>query len=146
MYIEDWRSARVRLLDLLLEVPELRLEQIMYSHSKQFVLSALIVGTLSVAACDSAPTQSAASPTPHSPVLPYASPSQVSPEDKMPRIRAEIAIKELETNDAVIIDVRGTSTFQQEHIKGAIDFPLDRLNQGDFAGLPRDKKIIAYCT
>ena len=118
----------------------------MQRNSKSSFFSVVILGILAVASCNKASTQSAASPTPHSPVLPYASPTQMNAEDKMPRVRPEVAIKEFENNEAIIIDVRGTSTYQQEHIKGAIDFPLDRLNQSDFKGLPRDKKIIAYCT
>ena len=117
----------------------------MLSHTKS-VLAAIFIGSLAIAACNTTPSQSAASPTPQPPFLPYASPTQANPEDKMPRVRPEVAIKEVENNEAVVIDVRGTSTYQQEHIKGAIDFPLDRLNQGDFKGLPKDKRIIAYCT
>lgn len=118
----------------------------MQSNSKLSFLPLVMLGILAIASCNKATTQSAASPTPHPPFLPYASPTQMSPEDTMPRVRPEVAIKEFETGEAIIIDVRGTSTYQQEHIKGAIDYPLDRLNQADFKGLPKDKKIIAYCT
>jgi hypothetical protein len=69
-----------------------------------------------------------------------------NPEDRMPRVRAEEAIRLFKAGEAVIIDVRGTQAYNVSHTKGAIDFPLDRLETGDVTGLPRDKRIIAYCT
>ena len=64
----------------------------------------------------------------------------------MPRIRAEDAIRAVNANEAVVIDVRGTLAYDEEHIQGALDFGLDRIENKDFKGLPRDKQIIAYCT
>ena len=118
----------------------------MRSQLKSFILPAVFLAILAIGGCNKAASNAAASPTPHPPFLPYASPTATNPDDLMPRVRPEDAIKQLSNNEAVLIDVRGTSTYQQEHIKGSLDFPLDRLNQGDFKGLPRDKKIIAYCT
>ncbi|MFM8393728.1 MAG: rhodanese-like domain-containing protein, partial [Acidobacteriota bacterium] len=59
--------------------------------------------------------------------------------------RAE-SITLLKEGKAVIIDVRGSEAYKANHTKGSIDFPLSKLEAGDFTGLPRDKKIIAYCT
>ena len=69
-----------------------------------------------------------------------------SPEDKMPRIKVDEAKKLVETGKAVLIDVRGTEAYKRGHIKGALDVPLTRLESGDYKGLPKDKRIIAYCT
>lgn len=66
-------------------------------------------------------------------------------EDKMPRTKADDAIRLLKAGDAIVIDVRGTEAFKTQHIVGATDFPLDRLEKADFKGLPRNKAIIAYC-
>ena len=77
------------------------------------------------------------------PVAPPAVPA--NPEDQMRRVRAAEAIKLSLSGDAVIIDVRGTETFNTQHIKGALDFSLQRIEAGDFKGLPKDKLIIAYC-
>lgn len=63
----------------------------------------------------------------------------------MRRTRAEEAIQLVRTGDALIIDVRGTETFKTQHIKGAIDYSLERIEKGDIQGLPRNKLIIAYC-
>jgi hypothetical protein len=67
-------------------------------------------------------------------------------EDKMPRISVEEARKLVAEGKAVIIDVRGSDSFKESHIKGALDIPMKKLEAGDFKGLPKDKRIIAYCT
>jgi hypothetical protein len=69
-----------------------------------------------------------------------------NPEDKMPRVKVQDAMKEVEEGKAVIIDVRGTDAYNMAHIKGSIDFPLSKIDGKDFKGLPKDKRIIAYCT
>ncbi len=91
------------------------------------------------------------SAVPHPPLAPGGPqpPAQAAlppnPEDQMRRTRAEEAIQLVRTGDALIIDVRGTETFKTQHIKGAIDYSLERIEKGDIQGLPRNKLIIAYC-
>lgn len=113
---------------------------------------ALIVATASLAfACaksgaDAKPA-SAAAPTvvAANNATPSPSPGQ-NPEDKIPRINVEEAKKLLAEGKAVIIDVRGTDLYKASHIKGSLDVPLNKLETGDFKGLPKDKRIIAYCS
>ncbi|MGE0887707.1 MAG: rhodanese-like domain-containing protein [Blastocatellales bacterium] len=64
----------------------------------------------------------------------------------MPRVRAEETKKMVDEGKAIIIDVRGTEAYKLSHIKGSIDYPLSKLENKDFNGLPKDKRIIAYCT
>ncbi|MBL8186939.1 MAG: rhodanese-like domain-containing protein [Acidobacteria bacterium] len=73
------------------------------------------------------------------------SPTQ-NPEDLMPRIRPEEAKKLVDAGQAVIVDVRGTEAYKLSHIKGSIDYVLSKIEAGDFSGLPKGKRIIAYCT
>jgi len=136
--------------------------------------SALIVASvgLSLACTANQPASSASAPTPTPtasavsappPVAPIATPAgpvnpvqpaqnastpapAQNPEDKMPRLSAEEAMKLVAAHKAVLIDVRGTQAYQEAHIKGALDFPGPRIEASDFKGLPRDKRIIAYCT
>ena len=68
-----------------------------------------------------------------------------NPEDLMPRIPPADAIQLSKSNQAIIIDVRGTDAYNTAHAKGSIDFALSRLEKNDFTCLPRDKKIIALC-
>lgn len=74
-----------------------------------------------------------------------AAPTQ-NPEDSMPRVRVEEAKAEMESGKAIIIDVRGPEAYKMAHVKGALEHALARLEQGDFKDLPKDKRIIAYCS
>lgn len=113
---------------------------------KYGLLSALALGAS--VGCEQSPTNAGsarATPAPVSaPQRPPATPQ--NPEDAMPRIRAEEAIRMVKAGEAIVIDVRGSDVYKVAHTKGALDFPLDRLEHGDYKGLPRDKRIIAYCT
>jgi len=76
---------------------------------------------------------------------PPALPAQ-NPEDKMPRIKVDEAKKLVDEGKAIIIDVRGTDSYKMSHIAGSLDYPLNKIESGDYKGLPKDKRIIAYCT
>ncbi len=91
---------------------------------------------------NAAATPNATAATPAAPA-PHVS---GNPEDKMPRVKVQDAIKEVADGKAVVIDVRGTDAYKMAHIKGALDAPLTKLEGKDFSGLPKDKRIIAYCT
>ncbi len=64
----------------------------------------------------------------------------------MPRIRPEEAKKLVDEGKAVIIDVRGTDAYKLAHVKGSLDYALAKIEAKDFSGLPKNKRIIAYCT
>lgn len=64
----------------------------------------------------------------------------------MPRIRPEEAKKLVDDGKAIIVDVRGTEAYKISHVKGALDYPLTKIEASDFSGLPKNKRIIAYCT
>jgi 3-mercaptopyruvate sulfurtransferase SseA len=51
----------------------------------------------------------------------------------------------LEQNKAVVVDVRGTEAYKQEHIKGALDIPENQLSSRK-GELPKDKLIVLYCS
>jgi len=72
-------------------------------------------------------------------------PSQ-NAEDKIPRVKVEEAKKMVTEGKAIIIDVRGADAYKMSHIKGALDVPLTKLNDGEIKDLPNDKLIIAYCS
>lgn len=56
----------------------------------------------------------------------------------------KVDLKEICTKGAVILDVRTTGEFAQGHVKGAINIPLDRLQQ-QIKKLPKDKPVVACC-
>lgn len=93
----------------------------------------------------SASNQATAAPIPANPATALPSPTQ-NPEDKMPRVKIDEAKQQVAQGKAIIIDVRGTDAYKMAHVKGALDIPLNKLESGDFSSLPKDKRIIAYCT
>ncbi len=64
----------------------------------------------------------------------------------MTRISAEEAKKLVDAGKAVLIDVRSSDAYKISHIKGALEYPLSKIDAKDFSGLPKNKRIIAYCT
>lgn len=95
-------------------------------------------------AASTSQNSTAAVPT-QNPAVPPPVQSQ-NPEDKMPRIRPEEAKKLVDDGKAIIVDVRGTEAYKISHVKGALDYPLTKIEASDFSGLPKNKRIIAYCT
>jgi 3-mercaptopyruvate sulfurtransferase SseA len=72
-------------------------------------------------------------------------PTTAIPYPNVPRITLKETQELLEKGQAVLIDVRGSDAYDQEHAAGAILFTesdiATRLNE-----LPRDKQLILYCT
>ena len=67
------------------------------------------------------------------------------PGDGARRIRPAEARTALDKGEAIIVDVRGESSYEAGHVKGARLIPysdlIARLDE-----LPRDKMIITYCS
>jgi len=88
-----------------------------------------------------------AAQTPPQPAAPPAQ-AQAAPADptaEAPRISVAEAKKALDAGKAILVDVRSSMSYDQEHAKGSISLPLYDLPSR--AGeLPKDKQIITYCT
>lgn len=109
----------------------------------------LLLFLVSLATACQPPSSATTTPaTTASPVANAAIPQTPAPnpEDAMPRVKVDQAKAEVDKGTAVIIDVRGTDAYKTAHIKGALDYPLPRLEQSDFKDIPKGKHIIAYCT
>jgi rhodanese-related sulfurtransferase len=48
------------------------------------------------------------------------------------------------TTDTIVIDVRKPGEFEAEHVEGAINIPLDFINE-EMASFPKDKPFIIHC-
>ena len=50
-------------------------------------------------------------------------------------------------NPSVIIDVRSPQEFERGHLDGAVNIPVDQLQQtiGSIEGLERSSEILVYC-
>ncbi|MBK6275636.1 MAG: rhodanese-like domain-containing protein [Saprospirales bacterium] len=56
----------------------------------------------------------------------------------------KVDYKELIKNGAQIVDVRTKAEYQQGHIKGSINIPLNNLSN-HYASLKKDKPVITCC-
>ena len=66
-------------------------------------------------------------------------------QDDAPRIALADAKKDFDAGKAVFVDTRSADAFKLEHIKGAINIPAGEF-ETRYAAIPKDKKIIAYCS
>lgn len=57
---------------------------------------------------------------------------------------SKVDLKELIANKAIIIDVRTKAEYQNGHIKGSMNIPLQSLNT-QLSKLKKDKTIITCC-
>ncbi len=75
-------------------------------------------------------------------------------ENDPPFIALDLAELEFNQGDAIFVDARDPAEFECGTIPGAINVPLDYLPEGDlavyfdsvFAGVPKDTKIITFCS
>lgn len=108
-------------------------------------LAAVLVagGTLAMLPAQPPAVSPSAPPAPPAPVQAQATPAD--PVAAAPRISVAEAKKALDAGKAILVDVRSSMSYDQEHAKGSISLPLyDLPNRA--AELPKDKQIIAYCT
>lgn len=64
--------------------------------------------------------------------------------DGLEAVDRDTLMGRLRSQDAVLIDVRPTTEFDENHLPGALSLPLTEL-QARLGELPRDRTIIAYC-
>lgn len=61
------------------------------------------------------------------------------------KVDTEEITKEIETNKAVLVDVRGNEEWNGGHAKGAVHLSVDRIMQGDLPTKDTSKKVYLYC-
>lgn len=65
--------------------------------------------------------------------------------DDAPRISLADAKKDFDAGNVVFVDTRADVAYKQEHIKGAINVPMEAV-ETRYKEIPTNKKIIAYCS
>jgi 3-mercaptopyruvate sulfurtransferase SseA len=65
--------------------------------------------------------------------------------DDAPRISLADAKKDFDAGNVVFIDTRAETSYKQEHIKGAINIPMEAV-EARYKEIPKGRKIIAYCS
>ena len=66
-------------------------------------------------------------------------------KDNAERITLAEAKKEFDAGNAVFIDTRSADSYNQEHIKGALNITIAEIG-AKADTIPKGKKIIAYCS
>ena len=54
-------------------------------------------------------------------------------------------VKRLLAEGAQLVDVLGEDEFEHDHLPGAINIPLKRLDASTTAGLDRSRPVLVYC-
>ncbi len=91
----------------------------------------LLLSALSLAACQES--------TP--PPVPAAQPA---PQARQPRTVLGAEARALVNQGALLVDVRTPDEFNELHVEGARNIPLNELG-GALGSLPKDKPIVVYC-
>ena len=107
------------------------------------LMIALLVGT----ACQSASTANVTANN-TARVLPSNSAPKADEHaqtDDAPRITLADAKKDFDAGTAIFVDTRDEAAYKNEHVKGSINIPLN-ADEARYKELPKDKKIIAYCS
>ena len=66
-------------------------------------------------------------------------------EDNAPRITLAEAKKEFDAGNVVFVDTRAEPSYKNDHIKGAVNVPVESF-EAKYKEIPTGKKIIAYCS
>lgn len=92
-------------------------------------------GSMSASAPATSQTGSTAGATPH---------PTSTPNDGVRRVTVEETQQLVAKGEAVVVDVRAKSNYDQSHIKGSLSVPRTEINER-LADLPKDKLLIFYC-
>ena len=65
--------------------------------------------------------------------------------DNVPRISLADAKKAFDEGNVVFVDTRAEAAYKAEHVKGSLNIPAEAF-QTRYAEVPKDKKIITYCS
>lgn len=119
----------------------------------RFILTMLLVAAFAVAgftACQNAATTSQQNNSTTKTAA--GTPKNAAPKtdehghaDDAPRISLADAKKDFDAGNVVFIDTRAATTYKQEHIKGALNIPMEAV-ETRYKEIPAGKKIIAYCS
>ena len=61
------------------------------------------------------------------------------------RVFSVSEVKQLLDDGARLVDVLGEDEFERDHLPGAINIPLKRLDEKTVAGLDRKRPVLVYC-
>ena len=74
-----------------------------------------------------------------------STPKTEDPLANVPRISLADAKKAFDEGNTVFVDTRAEVQYKAEHVKGSINIPAEAF-QTRYKEVPKDKKIITYCS
>ena len=115
-----------------------------------FVLlsAALLLSALALTACNSRDGSGSGARTTGTATTTATSSSPATssaPNDGVERITTAELRDAMEKGTAIVVDVRSPESFKTGHIRGAINIPEQEITRRKDE-LPRDKKIVLYCS
>jgi 3-mercaptopyruvate sulfurtransferase SseA len=118
----------------------------------RFILTTLLVAAFAVAGFTACQNASTTTQTTSTTKTETDKPKNTAPKtdehghtDDAPRISLADAKKEFDAGNAVFVDTRAAVSYKQEHIKGALNIPMEAVEMR-YKEIPTGKKIIAYCS
>lgn len=63
----------------------------------------------------------------------------------MPTIIDRVEVQRLIAEGAQLVDVLPENDYEQDHLPGAINIPLPKLDRESTAHLDKDRPVIVYC-
>ncbi len=63
----------------------------------------------------------------------------------MPRTVDREEVKRLQAGGAQLVEVLPPKEFQERHLKGAVNIPLEELDGAAAVRLDRNREVIVYC-
>ena len=72
-----------------------------------------------------------------------SSPKQKVTIHNLPNINRDEIVTILESGNYTIVDVRNPDEYNESHIKGAVNIPVDAIDES--VRLDKDKRVLVYC-
>jgi 3-mercaptopyruvate sulfurtransferase SseA len=108
--------------------------------------AAAVLAVLTFAACNSTDTKgNRAGSNSNTATTQSPSPGHIAPADGVKRVTTVEVRDAVANGTAVVFDVRSAVAYQQSHIKGSINVPVEQV-EARVKDFPRDKMIITYCS
>jgi hypothetical protein len=122
------------------------LEETYAMHKTKLLIVIVLVNAASFLGCTAQQTsQSNAPVSSGTPLVKMPLVDDHAAEAAVPRISVTEAEALMKKGEAILLDARQEPAFRAGHIKGAISMP-EALIPARVSMLPKDKKIITYCT
>jgi hypothetical protein len=125
-------------------MPEFLLKIMMIKTKSNLALSILLLAT----ACTSPVVPSSPTPTPIIELVATPTAGNIPlTEAEVPRISLEKARAAIESDAAIVVDVRSQEAYALSHIPGALNIQLGEIETNPTGlNLDKDQWIITYCT